>query len=353
MALLRVGIALVLAVAGCSKPAQPRDEPCDDCTDTATETEVPGECTGVTFTDSAGDERDLTKAFSEGEYTTLRKDGTLKICPGEWFVRLTTTGKVAVEGDDKGTTTLSGGDSDTVVTVADGTLSVTRVHIDRGHARGSGNASKGGGILCEGGRKVTITDSTFTNNTAFDGGAIFATAGCDITATDVVFTDNTADDDGGTIGAYFDVSITLSRVTIEGGTARDGGGIFVFDGELDIADSTLSGNTATQIGGAIMNYESPMTVRDTTFSGNRAESGGAILNVGYTTLERVDFTGNEAEDGGAVFAYTSATTEGTQCGFSANTPDDIAVGANAYTFGETVDFLCDGDGCDWDPVGIR
>ncbi len=348
----RVGIKGILPVAAglalaCSKPAQPRDGPCVDCTDSPTE--VAG-CTGVTFTDSEGQQTDLTDAFTVGTHTKLSTDGTVSVCPGEWFVRLTTTANIVIEGDDKATTTLSGGDNDTVLTVTGGKLSVARVRIDRGRARGAGNASKGGAILCDGGAKVTVTDSTLTNNSAFDGGAIYSENGCGVTATDVVFTDNTAGDDGGTICAYNDVDIRLSGVTIEGGSARDGGAIYVYDGELDITDSVLSDNTAAMIGGAVVSYESRMTVSDTTFRGNGAEDGGAILNVGDATLERVSFSDNVAEVGGAVFAYSSATTTGTQCTFSSNTPDDIAAGESAYTFGQTVDFLCDSQGCDWDPV---
>ena len=355
MTLLRAGIqgvfhiaaALALAQAACSKPAPaPRDKPDIDPTDTET-----AECTGVTFTDSDGVETDLTEAFTDGTHTTLSTNGTVSVCPGDWFVRLTTTANVVIEGDHETTTILSGGDNDTVLTVTGGRLTVAGVRIDRGRARGSGNAAKGGGILCDGGARVTVTESSLTNNNAFVGGAIYATNGCVVSATDVVFSNNSAGDDGGTLCSYFDGGIELSRVTIEGGTSRDGGAIFVYEGELNIEDSVISGNRASMIGGAIMSYGSQMTVSDTTFSDNQAEVGGAILNVGDATLDNVRFTGNVAEDGGAVFAYSSATTTGTQCSFTTNTPDDVAVGTSAYTFGGTVDFLCDGQGCAWDPAG--
>jgi predicted outer membrane repeat protein len=296
---------------------------------------------------------DMTDALTVGTYTTLSTDGTLTVCPGEWYARLTTTADVVIEGLDETTTTLSGGGNDTVITVADGSLSVARVRIDRGSARGAGNASKGGGVQCDGARKVTLTDTVLTNNTAYDGGAIYAGDGCRVEATRVVFSDNSAEDDGGTLCSFDGGAVVLSNVTIEGGSARDGGAIYLFRStSLDIEDSVFQGNTASMIGGAIVNYESSMTIGQTTFIGNRADDGGAILNIGDAALDRVSFTDNAAEVGGAVFAYSSATTSGTQCSFSGNGPDDVAVGATSFTFDETIDFLCDGQGCTWDPVSL-
>lgn len=337
------GVGLVvaaLATAGCAPSDASPPAPTDPGSP-----ETTADCEGVRFTDRDGGETDLTDAFTDGDHVTLRDDGTLRFCPGIWFVRLEVEADVAIVGSGADRTTLSGGEQGTVVAVRGAAVEITGVSIDRGRALGGGNVAKGGGVWCDAGSRVSIADSSVTNNRAYDGGGVYADDGCTLIATDVRFADNVAEDDGGAIGTYFGRRVALTRVVVEHNTARDGAAVFLFGSALEVADATFTDNVAVSHGGAIHAYDSPMTATDTTFAGNQGSVGGALLVGGETTLERVVFTDNHADTGGALFAYVSVTTTGTDCSFVANEPEDVVTSGGSYVLGEAVDFVCDGQGC--------
>ena len=90
----------------------------------------------------------------------------------------------------------------------------------------------------------------------------------------------------------------ISGLTVEGGAALLGGGIFVNGGALNLTDCTVSGNTASGQGGA----------------------GGGIENFGNTTLTRCTISGNTAPNGlgGGIDSYISATLTMTDCTVAGN-----------------------------------
>ncbi len=110
-------------------------------------------------------------------------------------------------------------------------------------------ATLGGAILGFWGANIQIEQSDFQNNTATqDGGAIFITGQfenpsyLDVQSTN--FSSNLADF-GGAIFLEEFVNTTLSSASFIDNTAFEGGGIFVlFDNELQIIQSTFSGNSA-------------------------------------------------------------------------------------------------------------
>ena len=92
-----------------------------------------------------------------------------------------------------------------------------------------------------------------------------------------------------------DRAVGLIGLTITGGNADDGGGIYNC-GALTMTDCTVSGNTSGSRGGAIFS-EGVLTLTDCTVSGNTASySGGGIESHGSLTLSGCVIAGNSAND---------------------------------------------------------
>ncbi len=99
--------------------------------------------------------------------------------------------------------------------------------------------------------------------------------------------------------------VAVSDLTLQGGYADYGGAIYGPDADLEIARSTITGNTATYAGGAIYTSNSSLTLADTNMTDNSsAYYGGAVYASGSTiSIARSTITGNTAAGaGGAVYA---------------------------------------------------
>jgi hypothetical protein len=173
----------------------------------------------------------------------------------------------------------------------EGRLTITRsTFADNSADNGGGLYSDDpGGSVLNG--DVTITDSTFRGNEATDyngGGAYIDQYGDKITVSGSTFSGNTADDDGGGINMYGarDGSFTLRNSTVSGNTAgAEGGGVKFgnyFDRPMRIENSTIVGNTAVNVGGGIFRYagdDSPpegtdeVTISSTIVADNSAPVG--------------------------------------------------------------------------------
>ncbi|NEO58631.1 MAG: right-handed parallel beta-helix repeat-containing protein [Okeania sp. SIO3B5] len=103
------------------------------------------------------------------------------------------------------------------------------------------------------------------------------------------------------------------------GDDPDGGGVSIFNGQLNVVDSTISGNKVTggtSDGGGINSLYSDITITNSTISGNTLEgtafgSGGGIYNRhGNTTIANSTIADNSAlmttefgsADGGGIFS---------------------------------------------------
>jgi hypothetical protein len=121
---------------------------------------------------------------------------------------------------------------------------------------------------------------------------------------------------------------SIEGLTIMGGTAPDGGGIWCNAGILALADLLFSGNSADNSGGAIiLEGGSSAAIVNCTFSGNAAGSrGGAAAIHGYPSADIVfsgcSFSGNWAgQAGGAIRCYRSHSISVEDCVFSDNSCD--------------------------------
>jgi hypothetical protein len=118
---------------------------------------------------------------------------------------------------------------------SDGTMTLEQCVI----ADNWGDISNGG--------TLTMTACTVTGNTGFTGGGLQNVGR--VTITDSSFLNNSSQLSGGAI-AQFLGEMTVSGSTIAGNRADgNGGGIVVTDGHLDLTNSTISGNAGRQGGG--------------------------------------------------------------------------------------------------------
>ena len=103
-------------------------------------------------------------------------------------------------------------------------------------------------------------------------------------------------------------SPTLTNCTFSGNSANSsGGGIYNSGGSPSLTNCTFSGNSAGS-GGGIYN-DSSLTLINCTFSGNSAGSGGGMFNSGGSpTLTNCTFSWNSAGSGGGMHNSTSNPT---------------------------------------------
>ena len=114
-------------------------------------------------------------------------------------------------------------------------------------------------------------------------------------------------------GAGYDVSV--SGLTVTGGNASCGGGVYSSGVHLVLDHVVISGNTAYYAGGMYLSYGTS-TVTNVTISGNTASSsfaypgygGGLYLSSGSSTLTNVTISGNTAGGGGGLYQSSGAST---------------------------------------------
>jgi hypothetical protein len=101
------------------------------------------------------------------------------------------------------------------------------------------------------------------------------------------------------------VTVDLNGLTISGGRASQGGGVFN-RGALAIAKSVVSGNSVTMSGGGIYNSElATLSITDSTLSDNsvigsgEGSRGGGIYNLGVLSILSTTISGNYASSQGS------------------------------------------------------
>ena len=230
------------------------------------------------------------------------------------------TQDVTINGPGAGVLAVSGSNLYRVFDIFDVIVTISGLTVSNGKSD-----SGGGGIL--NGGTLTVTNSTFSSNSAtFFGGGIesFGTA---LTVTNSTFSGNSANGGGGGGIDSFGTPLTVANSTFSGNSARGGGGIEC-NRTLTVANSTFSGNSASGGGGGIASLGT-LTVTNSTFSGNSAFQGGSIVirpDVflrGTATVTNSTISGNSANFGGGIdvdISFTvKATLTVTNSTFSSNT----------------------------------
>lgn len=190
---------------------------------------------------------------------------------------------------------------------------------------------------------VTVTDSSFTNNTSSNnGGGLTLWHNSDAetvienTVSNSTFTGNSAKYMGGAVmlhsyGSYANPGeTTFTHVTFDGNTAEQGGALGIENNTVLIEESKFANNgftvkdgqetIVTKNGGAIYAFRSfgsndqgktSLTINNTKFTGNKAANyGGAIyVNAAKLAVSGGSFEHNETKSGGAI-AISDGVGEG-------------------------------------------
>lgn len=176
-----------------------------------------------------------------------------------------------------------------------------------------GLSGAGGGLYVKldsfGGIRATVTGCTFTGNQAQDGGAVNAFL---VSLTDSTFTGNTAIGSGGGLLLTPNGRSAVTRCIFRGNKAGRGGGITAFQfSHLALTNCAFLGNSAENGSGGGISSQNELTARFCSFSGNEAAGpnalGGAIANGGKATLSDCILWGDTAQSGGEIGAYTDGS----------------------------------------------
>ncbi len=214
-------------------------------------------------------------------------------------------GSVSITGVGQGRTFIDGGALDRVFEIHGGpTVAMARFTIR------NGLASAGGGMQIGGSANVLLDRVTIRNNTADVGGGVRVLSSGSLSVGHSVIRDNTARGAGGQGGGIWLSNashVSLAQATVRGNIAAGaipsaGGGISSF-GTLDVSQSTIRANTASNGGGGGIFSDGPATIRRSTLSGNAAGlDGGGLSSTSPLTVVNSTFAGNTAElSGGGIF----------------------------------------------------
>lgn len=166
-----------------------------------------------------------------------------------------------------------------------GSLTVTSCTL-----AGNSGGNAGGAIYSTG--KLTISGGSITNNTARLGGGVYHSgwggtiSGCTFSrnrAVSFMAEGMTYDGLGG--GLWSAGSITVSNCTFTGNSAYRGGGIYN-DGSMTLSGCTITANTATSGGGAYNDAHGSLTLQNSKVTLNSAVLGADLYNNGKCTKDK-------------------------------------------------------------------
>jgi predicted outer membrane repeat protein len=185
--------------------------------------------------------------------------------------------------------------------------------INGGNANGSDWEDSSGGGMINSESSPTLTNCTFSGNSAGWGGGGMANDQSSPTVTNCMFTDNTAGVGGGMRNLHS--SATVENCIFIGNSAVDwGGGMTNRDctSSLTVTNCIFTDNSASW-GGGMRNYTSSTMVINCTFSNNSAQGweGGGMSNRdgGNPTLINCTFSGNSsALRGGGIYCDENSSS---------------------------------------------
>ena len=156
---------------------------------------------------------------------------------------------------------------------------------------------------------VDLTNCTFINNTAEYGGAIYMEGGY-LSISDSTFINNIAYNYGGAIAAEYNqrTTITNSKFRNDSSTNDAGGAIYLRESPMTGTELEFTDCNAT-FGAGITSLNSAMTLKSIHGENNTAEyNGGVIFHMyGSFSLISSSFNNNSAHNGGALFIDNSTS----------------------------------------------
>ena len=144
----------------------------------------------------------------------------------------------------------------------------------------------GGAVYINGNSDVSVSNSTFTKNKAVNGGALYISGYVKPTANSGASGENSGGEQNNETAENSEPEpnkTTVTGSTFKSNIAGTGGAVYN-EGYLDINGSTFEYNAAAS-GGAICNdITANLKVDNTTFESNSSTNGGAIFNIGTAEI---------------------------------------------------------------------
>ena len=172
---------------------------------------------------------------------------------------------------------------------------------------------------------ATITDCIFTANLAERrGGGGMENWISNLTLTNCTFRENFAVGSGGAMNNSANCNITLIDCLLRGNFANGSGGAMdSYGNNPTLINCTFSENSTLMYGGGMYNREANATLTNCIYSGNRAEkNGGGIYNSDSNpTLINCTFSGNTAANWGGGINNSNSIVGLTNCTFSGNSAE--------------------------------
>jgi predicted outer membrane repeat protein len=251
----------------------------------------------ITCTDTIADQAAVNTALAGGGTVTV--NGT---CLGSFVAPVSVT----LQGGSPGTTLTAAGLSNRTLKVENG--SSATVYVKNLKITG-GSKSNGAGVFADAGASLTLnlTGVTITGNAANQGGGLKAVC-CNATTinlTNSTVSNNTATGEGG--GIYIESNVTLNATssTIAGNQATFEGAGIVSDGTLNLTNSSVTANAASNnsFGGGIYAVDGTTTLIGTTVSGNSAayEGGGIFFLAQDVSITGSTISSNQTTFTGATY----------------------------------------------------
>ena len=197
-----------------------------------------------------------------------------------------------------------------IYAVNTGDVTITDTEIIDNNAQTNG---VGGGILVgAGATSFSLTNSVVTGNSAQVGGGMdIRTAGTVTIADSDISSNTTVLGGAGAMLSYAGATVSIEGSTIDGNVVTtpgngDGGGLKVADRSLVVSNSTISNNVAGNTGGGIaIDRGQYVTINNSTIAGNQSVTGGGLY-ISHMPVEinQSTITNNDATDkGGGVSLY--------------------------------------------------
>ncbi len=274
-----LGMLALPAAAAASTPITVNsqlDEPLEAGATTC-ESKPAKDCTLLAATELANEE---SKEKSGETVTVDVPEGTYDhtLLPAEGILYAGEGASVAIDGAGAGKTIIDGGGvTDLFEVEEEATLKLKGVTVRHG------SGEEGGGIETDGDDILIVEESAIEDNHAeYDGGGIYANEFSKIVIKDSTIDHNSADNGGG-VYANFDSSVAVSDSTIEDNTAARedgggyGGGIYVqLVGEDACVFAKSAAQSRAKAATAGGENSAELTVQQSTIDHNTAVSGGGI-----------------------------------------------------------------------------
>ena len=197
----------------------------------------------------------------------------------------------------------------------------TEVSLQDSEVLNNAADGSGGGVLLTGGASLVASGNLFQENIGDYGGGLYVSSCTDVSVSDSTFTENTARDSGG--GGFFeDAEVTLDGVVFSGNASNysrssesssyalyGGGGLNAWYTTLDMTDVDFLDCDASHNGGGALFYESELTWSGGEVLDNDADrDGGGIYFRSDTQAELsgVTVADNYAGDDGGGFGVYQA-----------------------------------------------